>query len=304
MQSSDQFNEIAAALAAAQAEFKVAPLNSINPFFKSRFANLYAIREATYESLAKNKLAILQTHKHDRDFDEWSLETTLIHSSGQWFRLTYPLLLAKKDAHGFAAATTYARRVSWQTICGAVASGDEDAGEDDDGNTAVGGEPDVHTKTAKTEAQARAESEARAELWVGRALEAVKKMENLDQLKNLYSRNEDTIKNMAAINASAYAKFETGYHARVKQLTPDVPPPKLQPEVVAMQDEPAPQWPEWFVRAMDDVAAIEDIAALEDMHAHVMDRMPDDNDMLSQWAKRYDSHKKVLQHRKGQAKKK
>jgi hypothetical protein len=51
---SEQINELVTALAKAQAEMQNAPYNQTNPAFKSKYADLASIRDATIPSLTKH----------------------------------------------------------------------------------------------------------------------------------------------------------------------------------------------------------------------------------------------------------
>lgn len=125
---SDDIKELAAALAKAQGEIKNASLNKVNPHFRSKYADLAEIRDATTPHLAKHGLAIVQ-HTDIRE-GAFGLVTCLMHGSGQWIAGFYPLPddMAKPQALG--SAITYARRYCLSAMCGIAAE------EDDDGNEA------------------------------------------------------------------------------------------------------------------------------------------------------------------------
>lgn len=129
MKTSDQINEIAAALAKAQGQMKPAVKDATNPHFRSKYADLAANVEAARGPLSANGLSVIQeATMAERGI---AVATRILHSSGQWIEfdpLTVPL--AKADAHGVGSATTYARRYALGAALGLVA-------EDDDGNAAV-----------------------------------------------------------------------------------------------------------------------------------------------------------------------
>lgn len=134
MTTSEQINEIAAALSKAQGVMKPAIKDASNPAFKrgnkeSKYADLAANVEAARGPLAENGIAVIQQPTTtERGV---AVSTLLAHSSGQWILLeplTVPL--SKQDAHGVGSATTYARRYALGSALGLVA-------EDDDGNGAV-----------------------------------------------------------------------------------------------------------------------------------------------------------------------
>jgi len=118
-------NELMAALAKAQAEMSNAPFNRENPHFRSKYADLAAIRDATIPHLAKHGLSVHQVTKLNGDRDMLLL-TRLGHSSGQWIESVYPLPYSDKP-HIMGSALTYGRRYCWASICGIAAEEDDDA---------------------------------------------------------------------------------------------------------------------------------------------------------------------------------
>jgi len=123
-------NELMAALAKAQGEMSNAPFDATNPHFRSKYATLASIRDATVPHLAKYGLSIHQITKLNGD--GMVLATRLAHSSGQWIESVYPLPNSNKP-HEMGSAITYARRYSWAAITGIAAE------EDEDGNAAQEG---------------------------------------------------------------------------------------------------------------------------------------------------------------------
>jgi hypothetical protein len=123
MKTSDTIDQIATALAAAQAEMKNATLNKVNPHFKSRYADLAGIRDTVIPSLSKHGISVVQmTGVADTGL---TVATRLMHSSGQWLESTYPVSYDKPQAMG--SAITYARRYSLSAICCISADDDDDA---------------------------------------------------------------------------------------------------------------------------------------------------------------------------------
>ena len=109
MKTSDTIGAIATALAAAQAEMPNAVLNKVNPHFKSQYADLTSIREATLPALTKNGLCIVQVPTITAA--GFVLLSRLIHKSGEWIEADYPIDGATPQARG--SGLTYARRYSW-----------------------------------------------------------------------------------------------------------------------------------------------------------------------------------------------
>lgn len=127
---------LAAALAKAQGAMQNPPLDKCNPFYKSRYASLSAVRNACIPALAANGIALTQYISTVSDTGGNALlvtcETTLHHAAGGALKTTLAMPLAKKDAQGIASAATYARRIALQSVAGIVGE------EDDDGNSQAG----------------------------------------------------------------------------------------------------------------------------------------------------------------------
>ena len=131
MNKSPSIANLAAAMAKAQAQMHNPRFDSTNPHFKSKFASLAAVREAVIPVLAKHGLSLTQfpvTHEGSA-----GCVNHLAHESGEWMEETFLIPTDKNNAHGYASALTYAKRLSMQSVAGVV--GDED----DDGNAAADG---------------------------------------------------------------------------------------------------------------------------------------------------------------------
>lgn len=118
-----------AALASAQTEVENATKGSINPHFKSRYADLAEVLNTVRPVFGKHGLAIIQSVQTDGRVV--SVTTTLGHKEGGFVSSTTACLAAKEDAQGIGAAATYLRRYGLAAMCGV-------AQEDDDGNAASG----------------------------------------------------------------------------------------------------------------------------------------------------------------------
>lgn len=130
MNQSEQINELAAALAKAQAAIRPAVKDKTNPAFRSKYADLGSVWEACREALTSNGLSVVQFPVEAGEPGRIALETTLLHASGQWLRAAFSLPLAKNDPQGAGSGYTYARRYALAAIVGVVAD------DDDDGNAA------------------------------------------------------------------------------------------------------------------------------------------------------------------------
>lgn len=130
MTTSDKIDLIAAALVAAQKKLKNPAFDCVNPHFKSKYVSLAALRDGTLPVLVECGVSVTQELHHDAQ--SVGCTTILMHESGQWMRYgPFFVPLGKIDAQTACAASTYARRYSWQAALGVV--GDED----DDGNAAT-----------------------------------------------------------------------------------------------------------------------------------------------------------------------
>ena len=125
---SENINELATALSKAQGEMKSASKDSVNPHYKSKYADLASVWDAVRLPLSKNGLSVVQTIGTDEHGPY--VDTTLFHSSGQFIQSSMNLLLQRNDMQGLGSAITYARRYCLASICGV-------AQDDDDGNTSV-----------------------------------------------------------------------------------------------------------------------------------------------------------------------
>jgi hypothetical protein len=141
MQHSEQINELAAALAKAQAEITGARRSSENPFFRSKYADLAEVWDVIRGPLSKNEIAVYQAP--EMEDGRVKVTTMLIHASGQWARSELSLRMVKErrgqggerefvpldDPQSAGSAITYARRYALAAAVGV-------AQEDDDGNAA------------------------------------------------------------------------------------------------------------------------------------------------------------------------
>lgn len=133
MNTSEQINELAAALAKAQGQVAGAVKDKTNPGYKSKYADLASVWDACRSALAANGLSVVQmTRQSERD--EVIVVTRLLHASGQWLQGELNLPVTKSDAQGFGSALTYARRYALAAAVGV-------APEDDDGNLAAAAKP-------------------------------------------------------------------------------------------------------------------------------------------------------------------
>ena len=128
MLKSESIAALAAALAKAQGEMENAGKNSVNPHFKSKYADLAEILNTVRPVLSKHGLAVTQFPAFEGNIA--SVETILTHSSGEWMSGICSAPVQKADPQGVGSALTYLRRYSLAAVCGL-------AQEDDDANAAT-----------------------------------------------------------------------------------------------------------------------------------------------------------------------
>jgi len=189
-------NEICAALIQAQGKFSPILRTATNPHFRSKYATLDAIIDATRDALGGEGLAVSQLLTPQN-----TLRTVLMHISGQTIESEINLFLNKQDSQGNGSAITYARRYALSAILG-VASEDDDDGNGAAKKTKLTSEEIkaaisaicAGCETAEDWAEARATMEARGLLTVdGKAHAktmweqwdaAIKEAESLDKQFN------------------------------------------------------------------------------------------------------------------------
>jgi hypothetical protein len=137
MNTSDQINELAAALAKAQGVMRPALKTGKNPRFGA-FADMSDCWQACREPLAANGIAVLQSPETTAEGNV-SVTTRLIHTSGQWAETTLSAQPAKHDAQSIGSTVTYLRRYTLAAMVGIVA-------DDDDGESASRREPPKPTQ--------------------------------------------------------------------------------------------------------------------------------------------------------------
>lgn len=130
MKTSEAVTEISKAFCAMQGGLRPAIKDSVNPAFRSKYADLSAVWDAAKEALVSNGLFVTQ----DLTTSERSVSVTtrVMHISGQWFEFgPFVVPVEKPNAHGVGSAGSYAKRYSLSAALGVVAE------NDDDGNAAA-----------------------------------------------------------------------------------------------------------------------------------------------------------------------
>lgn len=211
MQKSDNIALLATALVQAQPQVKTALMDSVNPFFKSKYADLGAVWDAVQDALKNHDLTVTQFP--DAIGQEPALTTMLIHASGEWLSGTYPLMVTDKEStpQGYGSALTYARRYGLSAVMGVIAD------TDDDGNAATRA---PKPPTAKPETVAPPASDAHAKEareWALWAIPRIKLMDKpkLDAFEAKYTKE---IAELEGLDKKTHAELKKAIDDRLEEL--------------------------------------------------------------------------------------
>lgn len=149
MNKSETIASLAKALSAFQGEIKPVPKDSVNPFFKSKYADLSSIISHIQPTLKKNGLSVSQLC-NEAD-GKVSVTTILMHDSGEWVSGTITMTPAKNDPQTYLSTITYSRRGSLSAILGLATE------DDTDGEVASGKTPTQAPPTPKVAEKAKVE---------------------------------------------------------------------------------------------------------------------------------------------------
>ena len=218
-QHSPTLGSLAAALARVQAKLRPAKLDSINPFFKSKYASLDSCWDACREQLAVNELAVIQTPVASNN-GRLEIRTILVHSSGEWISGTISMQPKDDTPQGIGSTITYGRRYGLCSLVGVT------AGDDDDGN--VGTQPGKKTPPPRNpQKKADAESSPATQLWARKAMPGGVPPEEwklwCKELEVGKDRRTQTKKRMAALEEKVdewIAAHAEPAEARIAQVLP------------------------------------------------------------------------------------
>jgi hypothetical protein len=160
MTKSESIGNLATALCAFQKEIEGAKKTSKNPFYNSKYADLAEVWETIREPLTRNGLSVMQGGDGSMDIVDTRevnaksgvvleekrmiirVETTVLHTSGEWISYSLPVPLVKTEPQDIGKAYTYARRYALTAALGIHQ-------EDDDGNSHVKTPPEPKADTLK-----------------------------------------------------------------------------------------------------------------------------------------------------------
>ena len=153
---SESLKALAPALVKAQKSMGVAVKDSKNPFFKSNYADLSSVIDASLPAFNAEGIAILQLN----DVGPNGLpvvQTVLLHESGEYIGSNTPVIVSKvNDPQALGSAISYARRYGLQSTVTLKNA-------DDDGEAAMGRAPTIERGSVNLSSVAKASTSATAE---------------------------------------------------------------------------------------------------------------------------------------------
>lgn len=205
MNSSATIIKISTALVKAQKAMGNAKKDAENPFFKKKYADLNAIREACLPILNENGVSVLQPTCM---IDGASfVETILLHESGEYISSITPILsVSANDPQKHGSGLSYARRYALQSIINIGA-------DDDDGQEAV------KPVTVKAAPPQEVKKEAPDKKDLAHAIKMIEKSETLETLK----ANRDALPKIIVTDAS----FITAAKKRYSVIMAEKPAPNV-----------------------------------------------------------------------------
>jgi hypothetical protein len=130
---SESYTKLAFSLVKARAGFakivtdQTASIKSDKADYKYKYADLGGVINATAASLAEHGIVVLQAPTTGDNATLVTVETLVLHESGEWARTRISLKSTANTPQGVGSAITYARRYALQGVLGVAA-------EDDDGH--------------------------------------------------------------------------------------------------------------------------------------------------------------------------
>ena len=128
MKTSNEINELAAALSKAQAQFTPVQKKA-KGVHNSSYAEFIEFIEMAKPHLGEHGLSIVQFPFNDGG--HVGIINRLMHSSGQWMEHDFGVPPSKHDTHAYGSAITYTKRYCYGSILGIPTT-------DDDGNLSMG----------------------------------------------------------------------------------------------------------------------------------------------------------------------
>lgn len=185
----------AKAFVAAQKATEAVKKAASNPHFKSKYADLAEVVEATVPALNANGIAVMQSPGFENGLV--SVTTVLLHESGATATSTLHLNPTKSDPQGIGSAITYGRRYALLAMTGA-------APEDDDGNAASAPRDNRQQSKPTPPAQPLAQRKAGA-------LEAIRTAATPDILQRRYAQTTELRQALDQQDPEGLAELEQAF---------------------------------------------------------------------------------------------
>ena len=171
------------ALCAAQANMGKVTKGSVNPAFKSKYADLADVVSVAVPALTEQGIAMY--HSVIRNEHGTAMRTTLSHgATDTHIHCDVPMIVDKQNMQGMKSATTYAKRIGLESVTGIAA-------EDDDGNAASKAPPKAEPKPAPIDTEASQ-----------KAREYLAEADSLDDLKERWSRIPNPVAALLVVSAA------------------------------------------------------------------------------------------------------
>lgn len=168
-----EHKNIYSALCAAQQEFGSVQKGSVNPAFKSKYADLADVAGVVIPTLARHGVCVIHYPVGD---ERPAMRTEFIHGATETkVACDIPLIVDKNNMQGMKSATTYAKRIGLESLSGV-------APEDDDGNAAAKAPPKEEAQQGPTDKQ------------INHAITALSEATTLDALKNVWQALPNMLK--------------------------------------------------------------------------------------------------------------
>jgi hypothetical protein len=173
------------ALCAAQMNMGRVTKGSVNPAYRSRYADLADVVSVVVPALSDQGIAMY--HSMIRDSDGMMMRTTLSHgATDTHIHCDVPLIVDKNNMQGMKSATTYAKRIGLESLTGIAPD------TDDDGNAAAAAPPPARQKPAPKPQNPAKEA-------VDAATGALGNAETLDALKAIWMDLPGDVKAVPAV---------------------------------------------------------------------------------------------------------
>jgi ERF superfamily protein len=209
IEHSEGLNELATALARAQADISHAKEDASNPHFRSAYATLASVIDACKLPLSKASIAVVQA-----PYNAGSLigvSTMLIHSSGQWIKCKVAVRPVRFEAQAVGSVISYLRRY---TLLSIIRMSQDDADVEPPASPTIRPEPKKEKKAAAPEDP---ETRAMREEFT-RLKAAIMAAPHSTALNSLRGVAEEKMVKIKERSEEAYAQLDELFHTRGRQL--------------------------------------------------------------------------------------